>query len=67
MDRYMVFENRSCRIISAASPATLDAMRLAIMLKATAHMEHPIIKSPHKRISRLFFTGITKSMMYAKI
>ena len=67
LDRYMVFENRSCLILSVASLATLDAMRLAMILKETAQMEHTIIKRPQSRISRLFSIGITESIIWAKI
>jgi hypothetical protein len=61
-ERYMVFANRSCRMICVASLATLEAILFAMILKETASMEQTSITPPQAKISRRLPTGITESI-----
>ena len=54
-------------MISVASLDTLDAIRLAMILKETATPEQISISSPQKITILRLRMGITVSMIYAKI
>ncbi len=63
----MTFTNKSWRIVSVVSLATLDAMRFAMTLNESASTEQTSITNPHTKTALRLPCGITVSIIYARI
>ena len=64
-DKYVTFENRSCRSFLVIPPAETSAIRLAVTLVVTDNTAQTSITPPHKKISRTSPTGTMSSMIFA--
>lgn len=66
-ESHMILSNKSCLTACVVSRATFDAILFAITLKTSASTEHINITTPQKNMFPCFPSGITVSIIYAKI